>query len=341
MAELDPKQILMRNKALLGAYALAIVPIVLYVLLVTNGVQSDFEREAQKLTTKKRQADSLASRIKADSPDDPVFTSKHVEQFKERAKQVKAQERELAALLVKRDVPFEEWFPKFKNVKPGQQPDYNEYLTYWRANAIPDLIAEYRDLVTGEDDVPRVYDQDPDRKDMKRSQKRYWVQKAILEAVRKAAGSEARLLSAVQFTDGPAVTAKPAEGEAKPLFRKSDVRLEVALPFPKVTHLVRELLAREVVFEITGLEVAKHPFRYEKTDIGLLVDGTGRVFTEDYAMGQLAKFEDWTGKAEDYVPEPRVRVALDLKVYDFDVELPPAEEGEQGDESGESAEEGK
>lgn len=347
MADVDPKEILVRNKALVGAYVLALLPIGLYFPLVAGGVKGapndpqSFLGKANVLRRSSSKATDFASRIENPNPETMVYTERHVAALEQQAKLHAKELRALGELVRKRDANLERWFddPKFAKLKPGEEAPTSfgaEFSTYWANVAIPSLIERYREIVLpagAVSDRPNLYDRTPGANELRKSQKIYWIQEAILEAIRAATEPAlATLTGPPQFTE--------RRGEEGSLYDVVEVRLELSCSFRQLPRLVRELLAREISMEVTKLELRKAPFRFERPELGLLVDGMGETFTEDQYTGTLPEGVQFAGedKLESYIPEPNVRVSLTIDVFDFKPPpAPPAEEGEGEDVMDEGA----
>lgn len=358
MADVDPKEILVRNKALVGAYVLALVPIGLYFPLVANGVKGapndpqSFMGKANTLGRSSRKATDFADRIENPTPDAMVYTERHVAALEEQGKLYAQELRALGELVRERDAKLERWFedPKFSKLEPGEEAPTSfgaEFRTYWANVAIPKLVERYRAIVLpagAPAERPYLYDREPGDNELRKSQKIYWIQEAILEAIQTA--TDPKQASDPATAPPPATLVGPPQfnelrGEEGSLYDVIEVRLELSCSFRHLPRLVRELLAREISMEVTKLEVRKAPFRIERPELGLLVDGMGETFTEDQYTATLPEGTKFLGedKLESYIPEPHVRVGLTLAVFDFKPPPPPpAEEGEgEGDMMDEGA----
>ncbi|MGE0708882.1 MAG: hypothetical protein AB7N76_22560 [Planctomycetota bacterium] len=348
MADLDPKELAKRNIPLIVIYLVALLPIPLWFALVQGQIRAGKTKSVadaiSKLKRKQSTVKTFADRVKRNDPD--LFTPQHVEAFNKRAEALKTQVAALEDLIRKRDENLEKWFDdaQFNNLKEGQSPDHADYTQYWKSKAIPQLLETYKELVMAEGATdPYLYATPPAKDMMRRDQKRFWAQKYILEAITTGAKHgitlqegkqiKARLQSAITF--GASTDDKRGPNDPKPLVSSFRATVDLLCSFRDVGLIARELLAQPIPLQIVNLEVAKHPFRLEDRKLQLTVDGSEKVFQDDNFSIKLDGPELFKGddKLEEYVPEPPVRLALEVDVLDF--ELPkaapkPAEQPAEG-----------
>jgi hypothetical protein len=356
MASLDPKELIQRNIPLIVIYVIALLPLPLWFVLVEGGIKSgkkdSVEHALKKLRSKQSTIQKFEKRVnKKGAGGDIVFTPQYVEQYKSLSKELTGQIQKLEDLIRERDAELEKWFEdaQFSSLKPNQVPDHADYTQYWKSKAIPQLLETYKELVDSgaEDSDPFLYTTAPARDRMRRDQKRFWAQKYILEGIKRGAKHKimlvetpvaARLLSAMQFVN-TAVDARQKD-KPKPLVGTFRATTEFLCSFRDVGTIVREILAQPIPMQILTLEVNKHGFRIEQGT--LTVDGSEKVFLEDNFRVKLKDFSEFKGekKLEEYIPEPAVRVLLEVEILDFDLpakaKKAPTEGGEDdmGDEEG-------
>ncbi|MCW8138783.1 MAG: hypothetical protein KIT58_07750 [Planctomycetota bacterium] len=345
MAAIDPKELLKRNKVLVGGYVLAIVPVVLWFVVVA-GAQDEYKKATTKLTGSARAASTMAKNITGNDPESPVYTDGDVERLKQKQD---LYARELAALVQVvngADVELERWFEAFKDT-----PTLSDFIT--ELNKQADLLAEkYKPVVTGPDGTVHVYNEPPTGGALRTSQKRFWIQEAILEALTQAQAGDAnapirpmpiRLVQKIDFPIPP-----PQERTDKPqAIERIPARVTISCPFPRIPLVVRELLSRTIPMRVAGIRVVQEPFSYESTDPRFAhfaetrprfsVDGREYVFPQEAYTATLLSKEAYRGQ-EHWLPEPPVKVELTLETYDINPAglpkaAPPAQDSDS-DEGG-------
>lgn len=351
MAAVDPKEILLRNKVLLGAYVLALVPIGLYFVVIDGGVKASFQKEVSSLQSAASSAKSMATNIAEKSTENPVYTEADVETLRKRKEAYQAEYKALVDLVNGAGGELEDWFEAFQKTPAGQNPNTADYLTEWAKQC--GLVAEkYKAIATGPTGETLIYNEQPAGNELRRAQKRFWVQQAILDAITKAQegnqGLPIRMQQKLDFPPPP--SAQPGEQNTTRPYDPIPARVTLVCPFPRVPLLVRELLAQKIPMRVTSLRVDKEPFAYESSDPRFThydqtkprfgVDGREYVFQGDAFPVTLSAPEHY-GNQEKWLPEPRVKVELMIEAYDFNkIEAPAAPaEGGEGGEGG--SEEGK
>lgn len=341
MADLDPKELAQRNVPLIVIYVLALLPLPIWFVIVQGGIKEgnkDSVADAlKKLKRKQRTIQQFSKRVKNDDPE--LFSPHHVQAFNDRAEELKKQITQLEDAIRERDKTLEQWFDdtQFSTLKEGQLPDPADYAQYWKSKAIPQLVETYGDLVKPPEEGgdPYLYASQPVKDTMKRDQKRYWAQKYILEGIRKGAQHEtyidgalakARLASAISF----ASDTSRGNNEEKSIVSSFRAQVELRCSFRDVSTICREILAQPIPMQILALEVSKHPFRFEERTLQLTVDGSEKAFLDSSYSIKLDNFSDFKGddKLEEYIPEPPVRVQIEVEVLDFDLPEPAAKEEE-------------
>jgi hypothetical protein len=339
MAAVDPKELLVRNKVLVIAYVLALVPIVLWFVVVDGGAKAEFGAKAKDLESAASAAKGMAGRITKNDTENPVFTSGDVEALGKRQEAFRAELSSLVDVVNSTGGDIEDWFEAFKNTKEGQSPNTADYLTEWSKQC--NLLAErYKPLLTAPTGESLVYNEQPAGDALRRFQKRFWVQEAILEALARAQeGNPGLAIRMVARLDFPAPNNNPAPGEPAKPYEPIPARVTILCPFPRLPMVIRELLARKIPMRVTSLRVDKEQFAYESSDPRFShydqakprfsVDGREYVFQADSYPVTLSAAEHYEGGKpgtgqERWLPEPRVKVELMVEAYDFNKNAPPA-----------------
>ncbi|RMG19024.1 MAG: hypothetical protein D6731_00725 [Planctomycetota bacterium] len=348
MADVDPKELARRNVPLILLYVLALVPVVLWFVLVGGGVKgatgrgaNSFKSKAALLRRSERQIKTLLGKIKAPEEKDRPFTQAHIQKFKELHEKYAEQLRAMREFIAERDAQLDRWFPDASSTRGlewEKLPKHSDYVTDYN-DRINDLVREYRDIVVPEENVaPRVYRQVPDKRQVRLFQKRFWVQKFLLQALREAtaeskkAGREgAKIQEPVRFSELPVGIPAAGGKEKKPLVEPIGASLSFTCLFRDVPKVVERLLAQPVAMRVLSLKVAKAPFLIEKSDINLRVDGRDATFGEAYYTAEFQTHDDFKGEdhLDEYLPEPPISVTIEVEALDFNVKKPaekPAEE---------------
>lgn len=365
MAAIDPKQVILNNKVLVGIYVAALLPIPLWFVLVANGVRGDAERGAgppgsygdakRQLNEAKSLAGGMADKI--GNPDDPLFTQTDVERLEKRKQMMEKQLDELRKIVKNADASLEAWFEAFSGLKDGQTPAKAEYDTEWNKQ-VTKLKEEFKPVLTTDTGENLAYaDLPPGGAEQLRVwQKRYWIQEAILQAltdVNKAGAphEKVRLQARMDFgAGGPKLGdlnlggADDQKGPPPP-YDPIDVRLAVRGPLSRLPIVVRELLARKIPLRVKSIRYENPAgFSMEHQKPRLSIDGKEGYFVQETYFAKVdieeAKGLDLNDQAR-WIWEPPVVVELQLEVYDFRKEAteppaPPAEPAEgEGGEGGE------
>jgi hypothetical protein len=327
MADVDPKDLLKKNLPLIVIYVLALVPIVLWFVMVDGGVKgakkNSFNSQSRKLRSKRSKINAMVGKIKA--PDQRVYTDRDVKRFQEQHDVYSGLIGELKATLASGDTELEKWFPEFK-VEAGKYPKANDYITAYERKVLA-LGKTYAELVTPTDGgLPQVYSQPPSKaKDqLKLFQKRYWIQTALFDSLvkgseaGKAHGNGAKIVQAVRFTE-----ASKMDGPSG-ILERHDVSLVFTCSARDVPTILEKILAQKIPIQVRALRMQKEAFVYETQDTAIHVDGRSGYFADVYYTGELKDHEAYQGddKQESYIPEPPIRVTLDLQVLDFDIKTP-------------------
>jgi hypothetical protein len=332
MAQLDPKDLLVRNKVLVGAYALAIVPVILWFVVIEGGVKAEYAQVQQKLRSKASSAKDMAARI--GNAENPVYTREDVTRLEQRRALYEKELGDLAGIVNERDVTLERWFEEFKATPEGKQPTTSDFVTRYNTN-IGLLVERFKPIVTSPTGELCINNEPPTGDALRKYQKRYWVQEAILEALAAAQkdnpGGPIRLVAKLDF---PLPTAPPRDADAPaPAAEMIPARITVTTPFARVPHVIRELLARPIPMRVTRLTIDKEQFTYDSTDARFphfdtvrprfMIDGRDWVFEQDTYTATLPNTDAYGGQ-EHWIPEPNVKLEVVVEVYDFKKIDPPA-----------------
>lgn len=337
MAAVDPKELLARNKALVGAYVLAIVPIVLW-FVVVDGVKAKYQAATGKLRSSASAAKTMAGDLGSTEPGRQVYTDQDVQTLTERKALYARELSNLVGLVKDADAELEKWFPEFEGKSSAPAPA--DYITEWNKQ-IGFLAETYKAVLTGPDGTSHVYNDPPTGDALRRYQKRFWIQEAVLEALKQAqAGNTGLPVVLAQKIDFPT----PSSDDKGSAVQRVPARVTILCPFPRVPVVVRELLARKIPMRVAGLRVAKEQFAYESTNPRFShfnetkaprfsVDGREYVFKQNaYTATLTTKGADTA--PERWIPEPRVKLELLVEAYDINHDaLPkPAPAEGEGDE---------
>jgi hypothetical protein len=361
MAAVDPKQLLVDNKVLFAVYLAALVPIPLWFVLVAGGVKGDpakgsgsFDDAKNELTSAKRLADSMAAKIGSTDPDNQLYTEKDIERLQARRELYEKEVLALRTLVTGADVELEKWLDveSTRNLAAGQNPKNQEFASDWTKEIIKlhetykkswkdDKGVEHweRDVATSDTGEDFIYGggtgEAPAGGQEKVSQKRYWVQLALLEALSSAnlkakdPHLAAKLAGRIDFVAQAAVA--PEEP-----YEPIKVRVLIKAPFTRIPVVIRELLAQKILIRVTTVRVdSQAPFIIEHAQPKLLVNGGEGYFLQtayfarvDAAGSSSIKTEELRDDAR-WIWEPPVVVELGLEVYDFrKLETPKPAEGE-------------
>jgi hypothetical protein len=330
----DPKELLARNKVLAGAYALALLPVILFFVLV-SGVKQKFETEKNKLRSASGQAKDLAARAGGSDPSNPVYTQTDVDRFKARKELYQKELDALGGIVNAADQRLERWFDAFKDTKGA--PNAADYVTEYNKQ-IGLLTEQYKAIVTSPTGETLVYNEPPTGNALQDYQKRFWVQQALLEALSDAQkgndGGPIQLKEKIDFP-APTPTFNPTSGAQAPPkpFTSIPARVVVLAPFPRIAAIVREVLARDIPMRVSGLRVDKEAFAFDASDPRFAfydqakprfaIDGRDYCFEQDAYTANLTDPNQYVSQ-EHWIPEPRVKVELSVEVYDFKEIKPPA-----------------
>lgn len=335
MSDIDAKEILTRNIPLVVIYVLALVPILVWFGVmseVKSGKKDSFKSEFGKLKRQAGKINQLAGQIKAADPNSPVFTESDVEAFGKRKELLQKQNASLGKLVSDRDTALKVWFPKWKDTGWDKEPEYTEYAEHWKEVAIPKLQEEFKKLVMPAEvgAESRLFGTaPPGRGKMRDAQKKFWIQKAILTALQEGGKTRTPTLNAVPlFIGGDAGSqSKPDDGS---LYDTIMCTVDVTASLRDLPLILRAILAQTLPMQITGLNVQKTAFRYERPwkqgpNEPPLVDGADKFFQDHAYTAQLERAGDFNTDLETYIPEPPVQIEIKVAVFDFKGKSKPPE----------------
>lgn len=349
MAKVDPKEILLNNKGLLIVYAVALVPIALWTPVV-GGVKDKFKKAQGALTQASTTTNDYAKRIsdKAAASENPLYTQTDVERFTAKRELYQAQLGALGKIVNDADQNLERWFDAFSSTAAGSEPKASDYQTeYARQCAL--LAEKYKPFVTGDAGENYTFSDNPPPNDLRRYQKRFWIQEAVLTALEAASRSSGWSPEMQKQIDDPANQGK-AMGFVKPIRLMS--RFEFPAPpgnalnqpttkppvepipaavvidcaMPRLPYVVRELLARQIPLRVTSVKVDKKEFNIVYTQppgVRVNIQGSEGLFEQDCYTTNLPDPALYRSQ-EMWIQEPSMRIEVRLEAYDFNKIEPPA-----------------
>lgn len=329
MAGVDPKDLAKKNAALIAIYVLTILPLVLWYVLVEDGVygarKDSFIASARQLGSNITNINSMINSI--NDPETRVYTQRDIDRLNEQHALYRKVIGDLKATLYDKDQALERWFDQYSTLKEGEEPKPNDYITHYNKK-IKELTAEFADLVTPEDGgPPNIYRQPPPRNQLRTYQKRYWIQQCVLEAIRdgteaarKRGEPGAKVVQAIRFTEARKGT---GDGSAA-LVDRIPANIVFTCSIRDVPAVIQKLLSQPVAMQITALKLVKESFLRDDPEKQVHIDGRGGYFPDVYYTGELETHDKYEGddKQHVYIPEPSVRLNIDLAVLDFGVPKP-------------------
>ncbi len=328
---LDPKQVIQKNIPLVVCYVVAIVPIVLWVVIVVNGVQGggtgSYKAASNALRNKKSELSKIEGDIKADPS--TVYTPEHKKKFEERNRELDAQYNSMIKLVQDRDNALEKWMPALGDLQKDKVPPTTQMQSVLNT-AMDALRKDYKDIAEDPGPAHTSYLQLEMVADgqQKKLQKQYWILTKILEALKKGGTSSStdtapvRLLSTVEF---PPVSAWTPPGgptpAAKPLMTAIPVKLTALMTFRDIPKVCRELLAQEVVFRLKAVHTEMFAFSIAKPEVAVMVNPDAKVLYESTIYNATLPSQDkMPSDEEQWFPEPKLKVTIELEAIDFDME---------------------
>ena len=327
--KVDAKELLKNNLPLWITYAVALVPVALYFVIV-GGVQSEVEGAERELQQKSSQLAGMAKKIDTKDPEQPLYTEKDVENFQKRKELYQAALGKLDQVVQSRDAPLEKWFAseKWKGTDPATvTPDPNDYSVEFQKQ-VGVLRESFKDLLP---DPALVFSGDGLSSDkMLKFQKRFWIQQACLEALKS--GGANKLVTRIEFPE----SSLPGPEDATRPYTPIPVQFTFEAEFPEVPKVIHALLTQEIAFRITRLSVEKTPFEIRRTQpVSFVITAPDGVFEKEC---EGVKFRDKAPEnvsTEFWIPEPPIKVDITLEALDFRAQAKPAApegEGEGGEQ---------
>src|SRR5581483_8747117 len=141
---LDAKQVLQKNIALVVCYVLAIVPVVLWFILVVGGVQGGKTNSYASVAATLRSKKKALADIERDIQKDPasVYTPDHKTVLAERNTEIDNQYNQMIKIVSAR----EKWFPQFNDTPKDKLPGTNPFQSALNA-ALDQLRKDYKEIV--------------------------------------------------------------------------------------------------------------------------------------------------------------------------------------------------
>lgn len=306
----NPKDLILQNKGLVIVYVIALVPLIAY-FVVIGGMK---DATAQKLNALQRNSKTLegfARRVDNPDPSNPVYTNKDIERLTERQAKYQAEVDSLGSVVEARDKPLERKFEKFAGKEKIDTDDFNAELRVRLANLASE--ERFKALVTDPDNEDRLFTNQEKAENpagIATIQKRYWIQEALLEALKK--GGALRLASEVEFL--------PAPTEQEPAYKRVPVRLSFYAQGKDIPFVVREVLARNISFRVVRMKVEKAAWRIRhdfNPQFEIQLDGL--VFEKPVYEVELEDHESF-GDWKRWVPEPPLKIELEIEAFDFNNE---------------------
>jgi hypothetical protein len=314
----DPKELLARNKVMVIFYVLALVPVILWVVLVLGGVQGDkrngFEGEKAKLKAAKNQLETLSKAIETDP--NSVYTERHTANYNDRNAKLADQFKGIVTMLDTKDAALEKWFdPGWDKTKDPPENDFQARLN----TELGTQKDTYKNMVVdpGPNQTSYLWQEPVVKGNQRALQKKFWVQAAILKAL-KDGGAE-RLLATVEFP--PIVPGPPPAPNAPPKVVYTapiPARVIVSASFRDIPKIVRELLAQDIVLKVTRIKAELLPFSITNKDLNLYVNPEPHPIYSDttYTASQGTPDAD----QEKVLPEPKIKLTLEVEAVDIDMD---------------------
>lgn len=326
--KVDAKELLKNNLPLWITYGVALVPVILY-FVVVGGVQGEIEIAEGQLVTKSKQLEGMAKKIDAKNPDEPLYTEKDVSNFQERKKVYQTAVGKLGQVVQSRDAPLEKWFTseKWKGTDPEKvTPDANDYQVEY-TKQVGFLRDSFKAILP---DPTLVFAGEGLSQDkMLKFQKRFWIQQACLEALKS--GGARKLTARIEFPENTGVTEDPNRP-----YTPIPVQFTFEIDFPNLPKVIHALLTQEIAFRVTRLAVEKTPFEIKRTEpVSFVITAPDGVFEKEC---EGVKFRDKAPEnvGTDYwIPEPPIKVDVTLEALDFRPQPKPAPA--EGEGAGEGA----
>jgi hypothetical protein len=334
---LDPKQVIQKNVPLVVCYVAAIVPVVLWVVMVQMGVKggrlNSFQQMATMLRGKIAMFRSLSDEINQDKTKVPNADVKKQED--DRTETLKKQYETMVHLIGDRDAELEKWFSDVP-VPPGQkEPAMNDFKTKLNSE-MERLKKEFKEIVTDPGPTASVFIslEDPSAGALKKSQKQFWILNRLLDALKKGgtvaanappnAEPPVRLIAPVEFQTANTV-GSGGNSKELPKMAPIPVKIVVQMSFRDVPKVLREILAQPIVFRLRSLHTELLPFSFTRPDLSLTVNADPKILYEQTIYTASLAGADKQPKGSDgeesVLPEPKLKVTFELDAIDFDMDV--------------------
>ncbi|MDF1662834.1 MAG: hypothetical protein P1V97_13740 [Planctomycetota bacterium] len=330
---LDPKQVLLENKALTICYVLALAAIIVQFTVVGPlGSGKETDRKNKRLIKQgkgkyyqdvvsevkriDRNLNTLVGRVnKAD-----LLTTADKVVWDEHKKNLTKNLEGLAVPYQKRDEYLERWFEglDFKKMGSkdgtGSEPDAGGFEEEYKSR-FTKLQKSFQDLASTEGGsiLQPAAKTGSTPKKMMETQKIFWFKLSLLEAMKE--GKVVKLVSKILVSPKQN---KIAEAKGYKVF---DCRFTVKTQFRNIPLLVKAILASKLTFKVTGVEIRRPDFKLIQTKpSNLSVNGTAERKFFDKGVYKASFPEGTTefkGSEEELIPEPTVFVEIFAQGLDF------------------------
>lgn len=330
---LDPKQVLLENKALTICYVLALVAIIVQFTVVGPlGSGKETDRKKRRLIAQgkgKYYQDSVKQVKSIDSSlrtlvgrvgKGDLLTTADKQVWDEHKVKLKAQLDELSKIYEKQDQVLEKWFEgldfkKMGSKDPGgTEPDAGGFEEEYKSR-FTKLQKKYADIAATESGsiLQPAAKTGSNTEEMIETQKIFWFKKALLEAMKKS--------KVEKLTSKILMSPKDLPSAAKKGYRVFDCSFTVKTQFRNIPLLMKAILDSELTFKVTGVSIRRPDFKLIKTKPGnLSVNSTAeRKFYDKgvYKASFPEGITEFKGSEEDLIPEPSVFVEVFAQGLDF------------------------
>jgi hypothetical protein len=340
---LDPKTVLLQNKILIGLYVVALVPVVLWFMLVADGVEggaspakgpvtsydgaySRLRQVQNSLKSYKTQMKTMRDERDGNKPfSNPLYTNKFTEAYSKQNQELDAQNKLMAKLITDSDAPLEKWFsdPKItEQVNAGKDPSPGDFDAVFQSE-IGRLTKEYADLVVdpGPTKTSYLWKESVAPGTQRTVQKKFWVQERILMALKK--GGAQQLLDRIDLG-----TTAPADKTAKALVAPIPAKFIFKASFRDLPNVIRELLVRDIVFRVNKVHTELLPFGFTRKEsegfdkeqpLKVNAETNKSLYDRTIYSGTIVNTKLFTTE-EAILPEPALRVSVEVEALDFDTD---------------------
>jgi hypothetical protein len=308
---LDPKQVLQRNIPLVTCYVLALVPVILWVVVVVEGVEGgpkdSYKSVSMTLRSKKAALEGIAKNIQSDASQ--VYTPDHKK------------------LISDRDLALERWLPAVGELPKDKVPTANQFQTVLNT-AVDGLKTTYGDIVVDSTNPAKPFFvalEPVADGTQKKIQKQFWICERILISLKKAStvtpsdATPIRLVSNIEF--GTSGQGNTPPGQAKPLMAPIPAKITLTMTLKDLPKVLRELLAQDIVFRLKTLHTELLPFSFANPKLQLVVNPDPKPLYEQTIYNATPQSPaDVPADLETVFPEPKLKVTIELEAIDFDMD---------------------